>query len=111
MAERTTFVNTVNPLLSPPMGLIFSSTFEGGGVGRRREGGLFNQVKRTNETMFLEDGLVVPGRYTLFSKYKRMVTILRRELERKVEKVKLIKLEVMRGRRPKTISISSLNKP
>ena len=48
---------------------------------------------------FLEDGLVVPGRYTALSNDKKMVTILHRELERKVEKVKHMKLEVMR---PKT---------
>ena len=35
----------------------------------------------------LEDGLVVPGRYTSFSNNNKMVTILHRELERgKVEK-------------------------
>ena len=48
---------------------------------------------------FLEDGLVVPGRYTALSNDKKIVTILHRELERKVEKVKHMKLEVMR---PKT---------
>ena len=39
---------------------------------------------------------MVPGRYTALSNDKKMVTILHRELERKVEKVKHIKLEVMR---------------
>ena len=39
--------------------------------------------------------LVVPGRYTALSNDKKMVTILHRELERKVEKVKHMKLEVM----------------
>ena len=50
---------------------------------------------------FLKDGLVVTGRYTAFSNNKKMVTILHRELERKVEKliVQHMKLEVMR---PKT---------
>ena len=42
---------------------------------------------------------MVPGRYTAFSNNKKVVTILHRELERKVEKVKHMKLEVMR---PKT---------
>ena len=42
---------------------------------------------------------MVPGRYTAFSNNKKMVTILHREREFKVEKVKHIKLEVMR---PKT---------
>ena len=42
---------------------------------------------------------MVPGRYTAFSNNKKMITIVHRELERKVEKVKHMKLEVMR---PKT---------
>ena len=42
---------------------------------------------------------MVPGWYTALSNKKKMVTILHRELERKVEKVKHTKLEVMR---PKT---------
>ena len=42
---------------------------------------------------------MVTGSYTAFSNNKKMVTILHRELERKVEKVKHMKLEVMR---PKT---------
>ena len=45
---------------------------------------------------FLKDGLVVTGRYTAFSNNKKMVTILHRELEHKVEKVKPMKLVVMR---------------
>ena len=49
--------------------------------------------------MFLKDWLFVPGRYTAFSKNSKILTILHRELERKVEKVKHIKLEVMQ---PKT---------
>ena len=42
---------------------------------------------------------MVSGRYTVLSNDKKMVTILHRELEHKVEKVKHIKLEVMQ---PKT---------
>ena len=42
---------------------------------------------------------MVSGRYTVLSNDKKMVTILHRELEHKVEKVKHMKLEVMR---PKT---------
>ena len=42
---------------------------------------------------------MVPGRYTAFCNNTKIVTILHRELERKVEKVKHMKLEVMR---PKT---------
>ena len=38
---------------------------------------------------------MVPGGYTAFSNSKKMVTILHRGLERKVEKVKHTKLEVM----------------
>ena len=44
---------------------------------------------------FLKDGFLVPGRYTALSNNKKMVTILHRELERKVEKVKHMKLEVI----------------
>ena len=44
---------------------------------------------------FLEGGLVVPRHYTAFSNNKKMVTILHIELERKVEKRKHIKLEVV----------------
>ena len=44
---------------------------------------------------FLEDGLVVPGRYTAFSNNQKMVSILHKELERKVVKCKHMKLEVM----------------
>ena len=44
---------------------------------------------------FLEDGLVVPGRYTAFSNNQKMVSILHKELERKVVKRKHMKLEVM----------------
>ena len=40
---------TVNPLLSPPGGLFFSSIFEGGGFNRegglKEKGGLFNLAK------------------------------------------------------------------
>ena len=39
---------------------------------------------------------MVTGRYTDFSNNKKMETILHRELEHKVEKVKHMKLEVMR---------------
>ena len=39
---------------------------------------------------------MVPGRYTALSNDKKMVAILHRELEHKVEKGKHLKLEVMR---------------
>ena len=42
---------------------------------------------------------MVPERYTALCNDKKMVSILHRELERKVEKIKHMKLEVMR---PKT---------
>ena len=45
---------------------------------------------------------MVPGRYTAFSKDKKMVTILHRELELKVEKVKHMKLEDLEVMWPKT---------
>ena len=38
---------------------------------------------------------MVPGRYTALSNDKKMVAILHRELEHKIEKVKHMKLEVM----------------
>ena len=38
---------------------------------------------------------MVPGPYTALSKDKKMVAILHRELERKIEKVKHMKLEVL----------------
>ena len=38
---------------------------------------------------------MVPGRYTAFSNNKKMLTILHRELGRKVETIKHMKLEVM----------------
>ena len=46
-----TIISTVNPLLSPPGGLFFSSTFEGGGglierKGLKERGSLFNLAKR-----------------------------------------------------------------
>ena len=64
--------------------------------------GLLNAAKSIMGARFLEDGLVVPGRYTTFSNNKKIgVTILHRELERQVKKVKHIELEVMR---PKTKS-------
>ena len=44
---------------------------------------------------FLEDGLMVPGPYTALSNDKKMVAILHRELERKIEKVKHMKLEIL----------------
>ena len=39
---------------------------------------------------------MVTGRYTAFSNNKKMITILHRELEHKAEKLKYMKLEVMR---------------
>ena len=42
---------------------------------------------------------MVPGRYTAFSKNKKIVKILHKERKREVEKVKHMKLEVMQ---PKT---------
>ena len=51
------------------------------------------------EVRFLEEGLAVTGRYTAFSNNKKMVTILHRKLEQKVEKVQHMNLRVLR---PKT---------
>ena len=41
---------------------------------------------------------MVTGDYTAFPNNRKMVTILHRELERKVEKVQHMKLEVMRSK-------------
>ena len=98
------FRNTVNPLLSSPGGLFFSSTFEAGGELKRDGGTLFNFAKCITRARFLEDGVVVTGRCTASSNNKKMVTILHRELEHKVEKFQHMKLEVMR---PKTILLAS----
>ena len=71
----------------------------------RRDGGtLFNFAKCITRARFLEDGVVVTGRCTASSNNKKMVTILHRELEHKVEKFQHMKLEVMR---PKTILLAS----
>ena len=51
------------------------------------------------EVRFLEEGLAVTGRYTAFSNNKKMVIILHRKLEQKVEKVQHMNLGVLR---PKT---------
>ena len=51
------------------------------------------------EVRFLEEGLAVTGRYTAFSNNKKMVTILHRKLEQKVEKVQHMNLGLLR---PKT---------
>ena len=48
------------------------------------------------EVRFLEEGLAVTGRYTAFSNNKKMVTILHRKLEQKVEKVQHVNLGVLR---------------
>jgi len=44
----------------------------------------------------LEDGLVVPGRYTAFSNNQKMASILHKGVERKVKKLKHMKLEVIK---------------
>ena len=64
-----------------PGGLIFSSTFEG---ALNRERGLFNLAKHIKGSKVS----LVPGHYTAFSNNKKIVIILHRELERKVEKFK-----------------------
>ena len=89
----------------------FQALLRGRGELDRKKGDFLIQWNASTEVRFLWDGLVVPRRYTAFSNNKKMVTILHRELESKVEKVnKPMKLEVM-GLKPKTIWISSRNKP
>ena len=62
--------------------------------------GLSNLAKRINGSR-VSRGRTCGSRalYTAFANNKKVVTILHRELERKVEKVKHMRLEVMR---PKT---------
>ena len=80
--------NSRKSSIKPPGGLIFFKDFLG---GLYREGGPYSiQRNASAGERFLDDGLVVPGRYTAFSNNKKTVTI-----ERKVEKVKHMKLEVM----------------
>ena len=80
------FKDIINPLLSSPGGLFFSSTFEEG-LNRDR-GGLFNLTKCINRSKVSQGRTCVTGRYTAFSNNKKMVTILHRDLEHKVEKVR-----------------------
>ena len=80
--------NSRKSSIKPPAGLIFFKHVLG---GLYREGGVYSiQRNASAGARFFDDGPVVPGRYTAFSNNKKMVTI-----ERKVEKVKHMKLEVM----------------
>ena len=60
---------------------------------------------------FLEDGLVVPGRYTAFANNQKMVSILHKELERKVVEHKHMKLEVMQPKIKNNLNFQHVNKP
>jgi len=62
---------------------------------REEVGDLFNFKRNATGARFLEDRLVVTGRYTAFSNNNKMVTILHREVEHKVGKVQHMKLEVL----------------
>ena len=90
--------------IKPPKGLFFSSTFEvrGGGLIKRGMGIKYSE-KHQQEQGFSRTDLWFPGVILLFLTIRKSgwVTILNRELECEVEKVKHIKLEVMR---PKTKS-------
>ena len=90
---------SVNSLLSPPAGAYFFSCAFERGLEREGEGAYLIQRNVSTGATFLQDGLVVTGRYTTFSNNKKMVIILHRELEHKVENVLHKKLDVMR---PKT---------
>ena len=98
--------------IKPPGGAyFFQALLRGGRLIERgplkERGGLFNLVKCINGSKVSRGRtcgsnrllLVVTGRYTAFSNNKKIVTILPRELEHKVEKVQQMKLEV---KRPKT---------
>ena len=68
----------VNPLLSPPGGVFFSSTFQEGFIER----GAYSIWRNASAgARFLDDGLVVPGRYTAFSNNKKMAAIERKAHE------------------------------
>ena len=87
------FKDTVNPLIGPPGGLYFPSTFEerlnrDEGGGEVETGGFFDLAKCINRSKVSQRRTCVTGRYTAFSNNKKMVTILHRELEHKVEKVR-----------------------
>ena len=62
----------------PPAGLIFFHV-----LLREGEGAYLIQRNVSTGATFLQDGLVVTGRYTTFSNNKKMVIILHRELEHK----------------------------
>ena len=74
-------IDTVNPLLSPPGGLIFSRTFFGGGGGGgliesgdlKESGGLSNLVKCINGIKVSRGRTWVTA---AFSNNKKMVTVL-----------------------------------
>ena len=80
--------------IKPPGGNFFPSTFEV--VGGR--GNLFNLVKCINGRKVSRERTCGYRGLYCFSKNKKMATILHRELERKVEKVQHMKLEVMRSK-------------
>ena len=56
--KRNSIINTVNPLIKPPGGLFFSSTFEG---GLNREGGLKERGGLFKEQGFSRTDLWFPG--------------------------------------------------
>ena len=91
-------IRTVNPLLSPRRVYFFQALLRWGGGG-----GIKYSEKHQQEQGFSRTDLWFPGVILLFLTIRKSgwVTILNRELEREVEKVKHIKLEVMR---PKTKS-------
>ena len=68
----------VNPLLSPPGDVFFFKHFLG---GLYREGAYSIWRNASAGARFLDDGLVVPGRYTAFSNNKRMAAIERKAHE------------------------------
>ena len=67
-------MNTVNPLLSPPAGLIYFKRFEG---------------------VLIETGGDLFERGSLFNLAKTTKPVLHKELEYKVEKLKYKKMEVI----------------
>ena len=90
---------SVNSLLSPPAGAYFFSCAFERGLEREGDGAYLIYRNVSTGATFLQDGLVVTGRYTTFSNNKKTVINVHRELEYKVENVLHKKLDVMR---PKT---------
>ena len=100
------FTPTVNPLIKPRRGgAYFVQALLKGRGGLKREGSLFNIAKRITRSKNTLVGDRVDLCVVLVTVNSISFTCgsLHRELERKVEKIKYMKLEVMRPKTIKTI--------